>query len=240
MATGSPRRGPGRRLARRVVEAARVGAPTWHRFGIRRRRARFIRRLKLAALWQHATVDVDIARDVDIAAGVRVDFVPWSANRVVIGSGARVGDHVRLSLRGGSLTVGPETDIRRLGTYQVSGDLRIGSGCVLSTGITVHCAQSVAIDDLTIIGEFATVADSAHRRTPPGVPVHHNVRTAPVHVGRNVWVGAHAVVASGVRIGDQCFIGAASVVTKDVPAGWLAAGVPARAVREIEVDDSAR
>ena len=53
----------------------------------------------------------------------------------------------------------------------------------------------------------------------------------PVDIGADVWVGGGAVILPGVRIGDGAVIGAGSVVTRDVPAGMLAAGNPCRVIR---------
>ena len=55
----------------------------------------------------------------------------------------------------------------------------------------------------------------------------------PIHVGNNVWIGAHVSVLPGVTIGDNCVIGAGSVVTKDIPANSLAVGNPCRVIRSI-------
>jgi maltose O-acetyltransferase len=56
---------------------------------------------------------------------------------------------------------------------------------------------------------------------------------APIEIGSDVWVGGGALILPGVRIGANTVIGAGSVVTRDVPAGVLAAGNPCRVIREI-------
>ena len=59
----------------------------------------------------------------------------------------------------------------------------------------------------------------------------------PVHIGRNCWIGAGAIIMPGVTIGDNTVIGAGSVVTKDIPANVVAVGNPCRVMREINEHD---
>jgi acetyltransferase-like isoleucine patch superfamily enzyme len=217
----------------------RAGAPLLRNGGLPRRlrrrwaRERLIIRLKTAAAAGRASVEVRIARDLDIAGQPQLEIYPETSNQVLIGSGVRIGDGVRISLRGGSFEVGDEAELRRLANYQVTGRLVVGRAVVLSHGVTVHCSQSVEIGDLTIVGEYTTITDSSHVRTPPDSAIHHATESAPVRVGRNVWVGAHAVITPGVSVGDLAFVGAAAVVTKDVAPGWLVGGVPAVPIRAL-------
>ena len=59
-----------------------------------------------------------------------------------------------------------------------------------------------------------------------------NLIPAPIHIGNKVWLGANVTVLPGVTIGDGAIIAAGAVVTKDVPAGAVAAGVPARIIKQ--------
>ncbi|HET7510234.1 MAG TPA: DapH/DapD/GlmU-related protein, partial [Solirubrobacterales bacterium] len=56
----------------------------------------------------------------------------------------------------------------------------------------------------------------------------------PVMIAANCWFGVNCVVTSGVSVGERCVIGANSVVNRDVEAGTIAAGAPAKAVKKIE------
>jgi maltose O-acetyltransferase len=59
----------------------------------------------------------------------------------------------------------------------------------------------------------------------------------PIALGDNVWLSAGVTVCPGVTIGDHTVVGAGAVVTRDLPAGVVALGVPARAIREISEQD---
>ena len=59
----------------------------------------------------------------------------------------------------------------------------------------------------------------------------------PIHIGKNVWLGANVTVLPGVTINNGSIIAAGAVVTKDVPANMIAAGVPAKVIREVKLED---
>ena len=56
----------------------------------------------------------------------------------------------------------------------------------------------------------------------------------PIVIGKNVWIGANAMIVPGVTVGDNAIIGAGAVVTKDVPANAVVAGVPAKVMKMVE------
>jgi len=78
-----------------------------------------------------------------------------------------------------------------------------------------------------------------------GHPVDADVRNAllecgkTVRIGDSVWVGGSTVINPGVTIGSNVVIGSGSVVTKDIPDGVVAAGVPCRVIRNITEQDKA-
>ena len=57
-------------------------------------------------------------------------------------------------------------------------------------------------------------------------------KKADVYIGDNCFIGNYAVIMPGVRIGDEVIIGAGSIVTKDIPSNCIAAGNPARVIRQ--------
>ena len=58
------------------------------------------------------------------------------------------------------------------------------------------------------------------------------IKTRPIKIGNNVWIGMNTVVMPGVEIGDNVVVGANSVVTKDIPPDSVAAGSPCRVLKE--------
>jgi len=85
----------------------------------------------------------------------------------------------------------------------------------------------VTIGERTQIGPGVQILATDHPRDPVGRASGLEFGR-PVRIGRNVWVGAGAIILPGVKIGDDALVGAGSVVTRDVPDGATAFGNPAR------------
>jgi acetyltransferase-like isoleucine patch superfamily enzyme len=233
-----------RRLAGRAAWLTFLGPLQRNSLAIRRTWYRLTRVLfrvqcRLTAALSHASIDVHVESTARVGLGVRVELARSTHNVLTIGARTRVVSGAQLSFNGGTLELGGDCLVRRMATFQVSGDVHIGAEVLVSTGVVIHCEESVRIGAQSVLSEYTTVADSRHVRTPPGTPIYHSTTSAPVVVGDNVWVASHVVITSGVTIGDQAIVGGGAVVTKDVAPWWLAAGNPARPVRELSVEDAA-
>ena len=55
----------------------------------------------------------------------------------------------------------------------------------------------------------------------------------PIHIGKNVWIGANATILAGVSIGENAVVAAGAVVTKDVQDGVVVGGVPAKIIKAL-------
>jgi acetyltransferase-like isoleucine patch superfamily enzyme len=114
--------------------------------------------------------------------------------------------------------------------------VRIGAGTFLNVAVMVAAHELVEIGDHCMFANGCFVTDASHRFDDPDRPVPWQGFTSkgPTRVGHNVWCGANVVITSGVTVGERCVIGANSVVTGDLPPRSIAAGAPARVIREVE------
>ena len=111
--------------------------------------------------------------------------------------------------------------------------LHLGDWVYINSGLTAVDDTHIYIGEHTMIGPNVTLASAAHPLSPAmrekGLQYNQ-----PIHIGRNCWLGAGAILLPGVSVGDNSVIGAGSVVTKDIPANVVAVGVPCRVLHPIQ------
>ena len=103
--------------------------------------------------------------------------------------------------------------------------LELGSGFMNHKG-QITCREKITIGEGTIIGDEVMLLDTDSHL------IKGSRMTSPIYIGNHVWIGSRTIVLKGVTIGDGAIIAAGSVVSKNIPAGCLAGGVPARVLKE--------
>jgi virginiamycin A acetyltransferase len=141
--------------------------------------------------------------------------------RVEIGARAvlddcNIGGHAKVVIGERSILTGPVRIIAD------KNPVSIGKYCSLAPGVILW----EPLHDMTRLSSYFVAAslfgESSERDT---------ISKGPVTIGNDVWIGAQAIVVSGVSIGDGAVVGAGSVVTHDVPAYAIVVGVPARILK---------
>lgn len=182
---------------------------------------------ELTGAWDYSTLPGNIRIGADCFIEQRASFERCRSTRdpaVELGDRVRVYAWTRFSL-------------------EPSGSVEVGSDSTL-VGAMFMGAERISIGERTIVSYFVTIADCdfhprdpAARRgdaiaiAPGGNPEDvAELRTAPVTIGDDVWIGIGAIVLKGVAIGNGARVGPGAVVTRDVPAGAEVVGNPGEIV----------
>ena len=167
--------------------------------------------------------DPHIARDVRRAALLQERYNATSVEEPV--ARRRILEEL---LRG----VGEDVEIRPPFHCDLGYRTTIGDRVFANYGLVILDVAEVEIGDDVQIATYVQLLTATH-------PLQAGSRrdkwegSEPIAIGDNVWLGGGAIVCPGVTIGDDTVVGAGSVVVRDLPAGVLAVGNPARIVREL-------
>ena len=149
-------------------------------------------------------------------------------------SSVRIGDNVRIGsdlLRAG-IAIYSKFKIQVFAKSKIS----IGN-CVALSGTSITCrTTSIEIDDGTIIAPNVIIVDSDFHSTWPPENRTYDMgydRDKRVKICANVWIGMNSIILKGVTIGKNSIIAAGSVVVTDIPANVVAAGSPAKVIKNL-------
>ena len=175
-------------------------------------RARIARLLNLSCIEFGAKVrgNVTIGRNVYIAGGA--ELIADNNEKIIIGDHARIFKGVLMYPNGGKIAIGSNVSINPYCVIYGNGGLDIGDNVMIAAScILVAATHNFARTDISISlqGEISR----------------------GIHIGSDVWLGARAVILDGVKIGKGAIIGAGAVVTKDIPPYSIAAGIPAKVIK---------
>ena len=113
-------------------------------------------------------------------------------------------------------------------------NIKVGENVFINACCKFQDQGGIEIGNGVLIGHNVTLATLNHDERPD---YRQNIYPKPIKIGNNVWIGSNATILQGVTIGDGAIIGANAVVTRDVPENTVAAGVPAKIIRKIEVEN---
>ena len=129
----------------------------------------------------------------------------------------------------GRISVGRHAHFRRglVLRAKSGGHITIDSDVFCNTNVSITALKEVTIGKRVKIANNVVIIDHDHDYRNQN----RGFITAPVRIGDDVWIGANAVILKGVTIGDGAVVAAGAVVKDDVPAGAVAAGVPAKVTK---------
>jgi maltose O-acetyltransferase len=128
-------------------------------------------------------------------------------------------------LRAQFVTCGTDVSIQWPVVINGADKVRLGDRVSINAFVHIWGQGGVTIGDDCLIASHVAITSLTH---DPRASSHaESLIAQPVVIGRNVWIGSHAVILPGVTVGDGAVIGAGAVVTKNVPPGITVIGVPA-------------
>ena len=217
------------RRAKAAVQALfRAEMPAWPIYHLLANE-RFARRMVLRHLVR-ATYHQPILRTMCTRVGERLLLDPGTGVPVIYGLDVVLGDGVHLS--GVSTFAGALRNDGRRPRLIVGDETYLGHRLIISADDEVQIGSHVHVaDDVYICGYDAHPMDPVARRTQPGA-VDYSGKSRIV-IEDDAWICQGTMILKGVRIGKGAVVGAHAVVTRDVPAGAVVAGNPARIVGEV-------
>src|SRR5262245_57137318 len=197
-----------------------------------------------------------------LLAAVRRDLIAWSEAALRAAPGATgiklrarlyprklAGRPARLHIEPGvvingwnNITLGDDLVFDRGCCLEArTGTLAIGAGSGFNRGVWIGAdGGRIILGTDVMVGPYVVFRAANHRFDPASGSFRQQGHAhGEIIVGNNVWIGAHVTLVSGARVGDNCVIGAGAVVREEIPAGCVAAGVPAKVVRKLAADGEA-
>lgn len=173
----------------------------------------------LVARQRRSNVEIEIANDLKIIGLPRL--------KLTRNSSLKIGAHCILRSKPSSNPIGIDQPVT-ICTLEKGAQIFIGDKVGMSGG-TICARELVEIGFGTLVGANTYIFDNDFHALDPIARVNDDyseVRSAPVRIGANVFIGTRSIILKGVNIGDNAIIGAGSVVTRNIPANCLAGGNP--------------
>ncbi len=179
---------------------------------------------RLSRVWRLFMTQGQVEPDVQLSLAARLVNLD-ERDKVTIRSRAIVRGILK-NERGGRIDVGPGVYIGDGVIISAACEVVIGAHTLVAHGVQVFDNNTHPIDAAERVKHLRMIVGEV-----PQTPV--SIGKAAIHIGQRCWIGMNSLILKGVTIGDDTIIGAGSVVVNDIPKSVVAAGNPARVIRDL-------
>lgn len=163
-----------------------------------------------------------------------VNFTDNSNLHVIVGDGCVLANSITFEKNSGIVSIGNNTYIGG-GTHLISiNSISIGSNVQISWGVTIYDHNGNSLNYLDRRIDSKNIYKNYHTRNMLKEFNWNNVKSAPIIIEDDVWIGFGATILKGVKIGKGAIVGAQSVVTKDVEPFTVVMGNPAQKIKDLK------
>lgn len=167
----------------------------------------------------HLGIRLETYGDFFVSRKARI--IAYGKNSKLITYGLYLSDYSQILLSGSNTYIftGNELFINQFCIFNIwEGRLIIGNNVRFNNYCSINCMERIEIGDNTWFGEGVKIYDHNHKYSDKEKPfVMQGMKTGPIHIGENCWIGSNTVILQNVKIGDNCVIGANNLIYKSVP-----------------------
>ncbi|MEC2054484.1 acyltransferase [Peribacillus psychrosaccharolyticus] len=143
--------------------------------------------------------------------------------KLTIGKKARIESGGSLRVSNGYISLGDFVDFKENTVIEANkGTVKIGNSVFLNRNCSIISCERIEIGEGTSLGANVLIYDHDHIYVREGSQPWNEIKSSPVIIGKNVWIGANTVILRGTKIGDNAVIAAGSVIKGEIPSHTLA------------------
>jgi acetyltransferase-like isoleucine patch superfamily enzyme len=161
-----------------------------------------------------ASGQADLGRGVIVHEDGRIINIADDPGKIRIGDYSQIRGEILVFASGGKISIGEFTYLGPRSTIWSASDggVTIGKRVLISMDVAIHDTDSHSTNHEQRFAQTKEIFEKGHIRSGEGI------KSAPVNIGDDVWIGLGATIMRGVTIGDRSIIGAKAIVKSNVPA----------------------